>query len=100
MAEKNGKAFRNGTYGGKLVENITQAVARDLMAEAMIRIEKAGFEIVLSVHDELIVEHPRQDHTSMISPLIRFCELMSQTPDWATDCPVEAEGWSGINYKK
>jgi DNA polymerase bacteriophage-type len=98
MAEKNGKAFRNGTYGGKLVENITQAVARDLMAEAMIRIEDEGFEIVLSVHDELIVEVPLQ--TALQNPLERFCNLMAATPDWATDCPVEAEGWSGINYKK
>jgi len=98
MAEKMGKAFRNGTYGGKLVENITQAVARDLMAEAMVRIEGGGFEIVLSVHDELIVEYPLD--TIRQRPLENFCELMSQTPEWATDCPIEAEGWSGINYKK
>lgn len=98
MAEKLGKAFRNGTYGGKLVENITQAVARDLMAEAMLRIEDEGFEIVLSVHDELIAEVPL--NTYLKNPLERFCDLMSQTPAWATDCPVKAEGWSGINYKK
>ena len=98
LAEKMGKAFRNGTYGGKLVENITQAVARDLMAEAMLRIEDEGFNIVLSVHDELIAEIPQQ--TALQNPLERFCNLMAATPDWAKDCPVEAEGWEGINYKK
>lgn len=98
LAEKMGKAFRNGTYGGKLVENITQAVARDLMADAMLRIEDEGFNIVLSVHDELVAEVPQQ--TALQNPLERFCDLMSITPDWATDCPVAAEGWEGINYKK
>ena len=100
MAEKMGKAFRNGTYGGKLVENITQAVARDLMAEAMLRIEAEGFNIVLSVHDELIAEVPNTVQMYNTNPLERFCDLMAATPDWATDCPVEAEGWAGINYKK
>jgi len=98
LAEKMGKAFRNGTYGGKLVENITQAVARDLMAEAMLRIENEGFNIVLSVHDELIAEVPQQ--TALQNPLERFCNLMAATPNWAKDCPVAAEGWEGINYKK
>jgi DNA polymerase len=98
LAEKMGKAFRNGTYGGKLVENITQAVARDLMADAMLRIEDEGFNIVLSVHDELVAEVPQQ--TALQNPLERFCNLMAATPNWAKDCPVAAEGWEGINYKK
>jgi len=98
LAEKMGKAFRNGTYGGKLVENITQAVARDLMADAMLRIEDEGFNIVLSVHDELVAEVPQQ--TTLQNPLERFCNLMAATPNWAKDCPVAAEGWEGINYKK
>ena len=97
LAEKMGKAFRNGTYGGKLVENITQAVARDLMADAMLRIEDAGFNIVLSVHDELVAE---VDEYSATKTLKQFCNLMAATPNWAKDCPVAAEGWEGINYKK
>jgi len=100
LAEKMGKAFRNGTYGGKLVENITQAVARDLMADAMLRIEDEGFNIVLSVHDELVAEVPNNVQWHNKNPLEWFCNLMAATPNWAKDCPVAAEGWEGINYKK
>ncbi len=85
------------TYGGKLVENVVQAIARDLMAEAMLRIEAVGaWEIVLSVHDELIAErsvYSDHSHTG-------FCDLMSLLPDWATDCPVAVEGWTGGRYRK
>ena len=103
LAEKMGKSFRTGTYGGKLVENIVQAVARDLMAEAMLRVEAAGFEVVLSVHDELIAEIPEQAFISEKSPEIilkRFESLMAETPDWAVGCPVSASGWVGKHYKK
>lgn len=98
------KAGKNGgkswqrvdTYGGKLVENITQAVARDLMAEAMLRLEAAGYEIILSVHDELIAE-VREDSNHSLE---QFEKLMAQLPSWAAGCPVEAKGWVGKNYKK
>jgi DNA polymerase len=101
MGEKAGKSGgkswqRVDTYGGKLVENITQAVARDLMAEAMLRIEAAGYEIILSVHDELIAE-VREDSSFTVE---HFEKLMSALPSWAAGCPVEAKGWVGKNYKK
>lgn len=85
------------TYGGKLVENVVQATARDLMAAAMLRIEKAGWEIVLSVHDELIGE--RDVFNAELSNE-RFCQLMAQLPPWAEGCPVMVEGWEGKRYKK
>ena len=98
-AEANGSAVRNGTYGGKLVENVIQAIARDLMAEAMLRLEAQGFEIVLSIHDEIVAECfdtkvPDQD-------LIKqFETIMSETPHWAAGCPIQASGWTGKHYKK
>jgi len=86
---------RQKTYGGSLVENITQAVARDLMAEAVMRCEQSGkWEPVLTVHDELIAEGPAGLDVK------EFEHLMAATPPWAAECPVDAEGWSGFRYRK
>lgn len=100
------------TYGGSLVENITQAVARDIMAEAMLRVEDAGFKILMSVHDELVTE-VRHVHcgASYIEPaqgnkyVKRLEEQMCIIPDWGQDdvvgnIPISAEGWYGQRYKK
>jgi DNA polymerase len=84
---------RQGTYGGKLVENIVQGTARDLMAYAMKTVERHGYEVILSVHDELIT----QTTTGTVKELE---ELMSDTPTWADGCPVSAEGWEGDRYRK
>jgi DNA polymerase bacteriophage-type len=87
---------RQTTYGGMLVENITQAVARDLMADAMLRAEQTGvYEPILSVHDELIAEAPEGK-----GDVKEFETLMAECPDWAQGCPVEAEGWAGPRYRK
>lgn len=90
------KWVRQETYGGTLVENIVQATARDLMADAMLRCEETGvYDVVLSVHDELIMEVPADQGS------VKELEaLMSQVPEWADGCPVKAEGWQGPRYKK
>ena len=81
------------TYGGKLVENITQAVARDLMAEAMLALDDAGYEIVLTVHDEIITEVT--DGT-----IQEFTKIMEQVPSWATGLPVRVEAYESRRYRK
>lgn len=86
---------RERTYGGKLVENIVQAVSRDLLAHAMIRAERNGFPIVLTVHDEIVSEPLVQN-----ADLDEFEDLMKQTPEWAHGCPINAEGWTGPRYRK
>ncbi len=84
------------TYGGLLTENVVQAIARDLMAAAMLRIEAAGWEIVLHVHDEIVAERSKKSNANVT----RFCALMAELPPWAAGCPVMAEGWSGDRYRK
>ena len=84
---------RTKTYGGKLVENLCQAVARDLMAEAMLRCERAGYNVTLSVHDELLTEAATGD-------VKEFEQLMATRPVWALGLPLKAEGWAGDRYQK
>ena len=83
------------TYGPKIVENIVQAVARDLLTEAMLRIEKAGYTIVAHVHDEVICEVPIN-----IGSFKEVCSIMSIQPDWAKGLPLGADGYECEFYKK
>jgi DNA polymerase len=79
-------------YGGLIVENIVQAVSRDLMAEAMLRVEAAGYGTpVLSVHDEIVCEIPEG-----FGSLEEFESIMRQLPAWGEGCPVATEGWQRI----
>ena len=84
---------RQETYGGKLSENATQATARDILTEAMWRLEKAGFAIIGHVHDEVIIEAPAGQHT-----VDEVCSIMAQNPDWCPDCPLAAAGYLAPDY--
>lgn len=84
------------TYGGKLAENIVQALCRDLLAWSMPGVEAAGYKIILSVHDELLTEVPDTPEYT-VKELER---LMCVLPAWAKDFPLSAEGWEGRRYKK
>jgi len=84
---------KHKTYGGKIVENITQAVARDLLAHSMLECEDAGYEIVLHVHDEIMAE--KEDGSAE-----EFGELMMGKPDWAEEIPIDVDPWEGKRYLK
>ena len=90
---QNNKWSRQETYSGKLVENITQATARDLLAEAMWRIEQAGIDIVGHVHDEVILEVPEGSMT-----VEDVCKLMNQNPAWADGLILNSAGYGDCAY--
>ena len=92
---QNNKWGRGETYSGKIVENITQATARDLLAEAMWRVERAGLDIVGHVHDEMILEVPTDSIT-----VDEVVHIMSINPEWADGLPLNAAGYSGFYYFK
>lgn len=82
------------TYGGKLVENITQAVARDLLAHSLTILEKAGHTIVMHIHDEAVIE------ADIDTPVDTVCRLMEQAPEWADGIPLTADGYECPFYQK
>jgi DNA polymerase bacteriophage-type len=84
------------TYGGKLAENVTQAVARDVMANNMPLIEASGYEITLTVHDEVLTETP--DTEQFTSD--KLSELLATNPEWALDLPLSAGGFEAYHYRK
>ena len=89
------KWMRIETYGPKLVENIVQATARDLLALAMLRLRDAGFEIVMHIHDEAVLEVPEG-----VSSVEEVCKMMAIAPDWAAGLPLRADGYECAFYKK
>lgn len=83
------------TYGPKLVENIVQAIARDLLAEAMLAVNNAGYSIIMHVHDEIIIEERIEK-----SSLKEVCAIMAVAPSWAEGLPLRADGFECEYYKK
>ena len=92
---ENKKWGRIETYGPKLVENIVQGTARDLLAEAMLRVEKKGYPIVMHCHDEIIAEVP--ERTGSVEEM---CEMMAVCPSWAEGLPLRADGYECGFYQK
>lgn len=87
---------RQHTYGGMIVENETQAVARDLMAGGLVRCEQSGLYVpVLTVHDELLAEAPIG-----AGSVAEFESILTTNDEWAAGLPIGAEGWVGQRYAK
>lgn len=84
------------TYSGKIVENLTQACARDVLASSLPAAEAAGYKTVLSVHDELITEVPDDPRFSAAG----LAAIMSSVPSWAEGLPLSAAGFAAYRYKK
>ena len=83
------------TFGGKLAENATQAIARDILAHALLTLEKNGYPVVFHVHDEAVIEKPTGQGS-----LEEACRLMAIAPDWAEDLPLRADGYECAYYQK
>lgn len=88
---KNGMPTRVYIYGGKIVENIVQGVARDIMAEAMLDLDEAAFNLVLTVHDEVLAEG---------GPQQKFKKLLAVVPEWLPGYPQDVEVWKEKRYRK
>ena len=87
------KWSRGETYSGKLVENITQSTARDLLAEAMWRMEQKGLDIVAHIHDEVVLEVPKDSVT--VEGVTR---IMNENPSWAVGLPLSSAGYFGPDF--
>ena len=86
---------RMETYGGKLAENVAQAIGADIQAEAIKRCEAASYSVVMHTHDEIIAEVPEN-----FGSVDEMAAIMSQRPDWASWWPIKAAGWQHKRYQK
>lgn len=82
-----------GVTAPLIVHNCVQAISRDILAEAMLRVEHAGYPVILTVHDEIVAERAGGD-------LDEFRAIVEERPAWASDFPIVAKAWRGDRYKK
>lgn len=94
-AEANGQWRSFSTYGGSLAENVTQAVARNLLADAMLRLDDANYKIVVHIHDEIVCEMPECE-----ADLDTMIKIMIDNPSWANGLPLAATGFVSQRYRK
>ena len=92
-----GKWEKQETYSGKLAENVTQSVARDLLAESIERLEAEGFHILFHIHDEVVITYGGDNPEDALE---RVYSIMSFVPPWAEGLPMAADGWIGMYFKK
>lgn len=97
IVKPSGKWGKVATYGGKLTENVIQAIARDLLANTMFNLYEDGYDVVLHVHDEIGIEAPKGKGPESLQALIK---AMKRLPDWADGLPINAEGFTSNYYKK
>ena len=98
VAQDTKKWARVETYGGKLVENCVQAIARDCLAHCIEQLEISGFPVVFHVHDEVVIEiPPYAGDKAMLDTVIA---MMSCPIPWAQGLPLNADGWVGLYFKK
>lgn len=98
MDQKTKRWKRIETYGGKLVENCVQAIARDCLADAIERLEAAGLPVVFHVHDEVVIDvAPWTDEDTMLQTVV---DIMRRPISWAPDLPLNADGWVGQFFRK
>ena len=95
MNQTSKKWQRIETYGGKLVENSVQAIARDCLAQAIENLETAGIPVVFHIHDEVVI-----DCTPDTASLDDVIQIMSKPIPWASGLPLGADGWVGTFFKK
>lgn len=96
VEQKTKRWGRLDTWGGKLVENIVQATARDCLAATMVQVSRMGYQIVMSVHDEIIVDASRTDKHA----LDNIIRVMAQEIPWAPGLPLRGDGYETDFYKK
>lgn len=97
MDQKTKKWWWVETYGGKLAENITQAIARDALAYSMLRLKEEGYEISMHVHDEVVCEVPTEGAEE---DMRNMCDIMREEIPWAKGLPLNADGFTTRFYKK
>lgn len=98
MEQTTKKWKRIETYGGKLVENCVQAIARDCLAQAIEHLEAAGLPVIFHIHDEVVIDiRPFADNEAMLAKTV---EIMSRPVPWAPGLPLGADGWVGKFFKK
>ena len=97
MITKGSKKIPVKLYGGLLAENISQALARDVFADIMLRLEKKGLKTIIHVHDEVVIEANKDDAEEVLGDVIA---AMKTPPTWLPDIPLEGEGKVLTRYEK